>query len=73
MPYLKTLLVNANEKSDEALGRNTLQCIISVGMAVGQEKFRKDLKQVFSQLSPILLFIRVSWVTYISSIYIMPH
>ncbi|KAM3327543.1 importin-5-like [Capsicum galapagoense] len=50
MPHLKALLVNANDKSDEARGRNALQCISSVGMAVGKEKFRDDIKQVMDLL-----------------------
>ncbi|KAM3217882.1 hypothetical protein P3L10_022411 [Capsicum annuum] len=50
MPYLKALLVNANDKSDEALGHNALQCISSVGMAVGKEKFKDDIKQVMDLL-----------------------
>ncbi|CAN4087801.1 unnamed protein product [Withania somnifera] len=50
MPCLKTLLVNANDKSDEELGRNALVCISSVGTSVGKEKFGDDLKQVMEVL-----------------------
>ncbi|XP_019224625.1 PREDICTED: importin-5-like [Nicotiana attenuata] len=55
MRYLKTILVDANDKSDHMLQSQALECISMVGMAVGKEKFRDDFKQVFSQLSPVLL------------------
>lgn len=50
MPYLKAILVNANDKSNRMLRAKAMECISLVGMAVGKEKFRDDAKQVFSFL-----------------------
>ncbi|GFY82225.1 ARM repeat superfamily protein [Actinidia rufa] len=45
-PYLKSILVNAANKSNSMLRAKAMECIISfVGMAVGKEKFRDDAKQ----------------------------
>lgn len=46
MPYLKTILVNANDKSNRMLRAKAMECISLVGMAVGKDKFRDDAKQV---------------------------
>ena len=46
MPYLKTILVNANDKANRMLRAKSMECISLVGMAVGKEKFRDDAKQV---------------------------
>ena len=46
MPYLKTILVNATDKSNRMLRAKSLECISLVGMAVGKEKFGQDAKQV---------------------------
>lgn len=46
MPYLKAILVNANDKSNRMLRAKSMECISLVGMAVGKEKFRDDAKQV---------------------------
>ena len=46
MPYLKAILVNANDKSNRMLRAKAMECISLVGMAVGKEKFRDDAKQV---------------------------
>lgn len=48
MPYLKAILVNANDKSNRMLRAKAMECISLVGMAVGKDKFRDDAKQVFS-------------------------
>ncbi|KAL3529778.1 hypothetical protein ACH5RR_009100 [Cinchona calisaya] len=50
MPYLKTILVNANDKSIRMLRAKAMECISLVGMAVGKEKFRNDAKQVMEVL-----------------------
>jgi hypothetical protein len=50
MPYLKAILVNANDKSNRMLRAKAMECISLVGMAVGKEKFRDDAKQVMEVL-----------------------
>ncbi|KAF9686509.1 hypothetical protein SADUNF_Sadunf03G0166000 [Salix dunnii] len=50
MPYLKTILVNANDKANRMLRAKSMECISLVGMAVGKEKFRDDAKQVMDVL-----------------------
>ncbi|KAJ9695633.1 hypothetical protein PVL29_010892 [Vitis rotundifolia] len=50
MPYLKAILVNANDKSNRMLRAKSMECISLVGMAVGKEKFRDDAKQVMDVL-----------------------
>ncbi|KAK7826615.1 importin-5 [Quercus suber] len=50
MPYLKTILVNANDKSNRMLRAKSMECISLVGMAVGKDKFRDDAKQVMDVL-----------------------
>ncbi|PPD82642.1 hypothetical protein GOBAR_DD20432 [Gossypium barbadense] len=50
MPYLKAILVNANDKSNRMLRAKAMECISLVGMAVGKEKFRDDAKQVMDVL-----------------------
>ncbi|KAE8684056.1 ARM repeat superfamily protein isoform 2 [Hibiscus syriacus] len=50
MPYLKAILVNANDKSNRMLRAKAMECISLVGMAVGKEKFRDDAKQVMEIL-----------------------
>nr|XP_009771495.1 PREDICTED: importin-5-like [Nicotiana sylvestris] len=50
MPYLKTILVNANDESNQMLQSKVLLCIRNVGLAAGKEKFRDDLKQVMKVL-----------------------
>ncbi|KAF5762230.1 putative armadillo-like helical, importin beta family [Helianthus annuus] len=46
MPYLKAILVNANDKANCMLRAKAMECISLVGMAVGKEKFRDDAKQI---------------------------
>lgn len=46
MPYLKAILVNANDKANRMLRAKSMECISLVGMAVGKDKFRDDAKQV---------------------------
>ncbi|MCD7465044.1 hypothetical protein HAX54_000437 [Datura stramonium] len=53
MPYLIITLVNANDKSNLMLRGNALECISTVSMVVGKEKFRDDLKQVMEVLKSI--------------------
>ncbi|CAM8960812.1 unnamed protein product [Rhodiola kirilowii] len=50
IPYLKAILVNANDKSTRMLRAKSMECISLVGMAVGKEKFRNDAKQVMEIL-----------------------
>ncbi|KAE9602968.1 putative TOG domain-containing protein [Lupinus albus] len=50
MPYLKAILINANDKANRMLRAKSMECISLVGMAVGKEKFRDDAKQVMEVL-----------------------
>ncbi|EPS59891.1 hypothetical protein M569_14914, partial [Genlisea aurea] len=50
MPYLKTILVNATDKSNRMLRAKAMECISLVGMAVGKNKFKEDAKQVMDVL-----------------------
>ncbi|KAK9123341.1 hypothetical protein Sjap_012943 [Stephania japonica] len=50
MPYLKAILINANDKSNRMLRAKAMECISLVGMAVGKDKFRDDAKQVMEVL-----------------------
>ncbi|XP_010528743.1 PREDICTED: importin-5-like [Tarenaya hassleriana] len=50
MPYLKAILVNANDKANRMLRAKSMECISLVGMAVGKEKFKDDAKQVMEVL-----------------------
>ncbi|XP_055814570.1 uncharacterized protein LOC129884270 isoform X1 [Solanum dulcamara] len=50
IPYLKTILVNATDKSNRILRAKAMECISLVGMAVGKDKFRDDAKQVMDVL-----------------------
>ena len=47
MPYLKAILINANDKANRMLRAKAMECISLVGMAVGKDKFRDDAKQVW--------------------------
>ncbi|KAG0582851.1 hypothetical protein M758_3G093200 [Ceratodon purpureus] len=50
MPYLKTILIGANDKQNRMLRAKSMECISLVGMAVGKDKFREDAKQVMEVL-----------------------
>ncbi|XP_010531149.1 PREDICTED: importin-5-like isoform X1 [Tarenaya hassleriana] len=50
MPYLKTILVSATDKSRRMLRAKSMECISLVGMAVGKDKFRDDARQVMEVL-----------------------
>nr|GEW73970.1 importin-5-like [Tanacetum cinerariifolium] len=50
MPYLKAILINANDKANRMLRAKAMECISLVGMAVGKDKFRDDAKQVMEVL-----------------------
>lgn len=54
MPYLKAILVNANDKSNRMLRAKSMECISLVGMAVGKDKFRDDAKQVTISINILL-------------------
>lgn len=49
MPYLKAILVNANDKANRMLRAKSMECISLVGMAVGKDKFREDAKHVINK------------------------
>jgi len=40
MPYLKTILTQANRKEQRMLRAKAMECISLIGMAVGKDKFR---------------------------------
>ncbi|KAH0454990.1 hypothetical protein IEQ34_016914 [Dendrobium chrysotoxum] len=50
MPCLKTILLNATDKSNRMLLAKSMECISLVGMVVGKDKFRDDAKQVMEVL-----------------------
>ncbi|KAF1867035.1 hypothetical protein Lal_00049462 [Lupinus albus] len=54
MPYLKAILINANDKANRMLRAKSMECISLVGMAVGKEKFRDDAKQAWARLCKCL-------------------
>jgi len=56
MPYLKSILMHATDKSNRMLRAKSMECISLVGMAVGKDKFRDDARQVglYFQLSCFL-------------------
>ncbi|CAE5960316.1 unnamed protein product [Arabidopsis arenosa] len=54
MPYLKAILVNANDKANRMLRAKSMECISLVGMAVGKEKFMDDAKQAWARLCKCL-------------------
>ncbi|KAL8136315.1 hypothetical protein V2J09_002316 [Rumex salicifolius] len=54
MPYLKTILINATDKSNRMLRAKAMECISLVGMAVGKEKFRDDAKKAWARLCKCL-------------------
>lgn len=47
MPYLKTILTQANRKEQRMLRAKAMECISLIGMAVGKDKFRADALQVW--------------------------
>lgn len=61
MPYLKAILVNANDKANRMLRAKSMECISLVGMAVGKEKFMDDAKQVKIWMFHILLHPCAKW------------
>lgn len=55
IPFLKAILMNANDKSNRMLRAKAMECISLVGMAVGKEKFRDDAKQVCCNFAQCVL------------------
>ncbi|KAK6802341.1 hypothetical protein RDI58_000121 [Solanum bulbocastanum] len=53
MPDLKSILVNANDKSNHKLRSIALQCTSNVGLAIGKEKFRDDLEKIMEVLKSL--------------------
>lgn len=67
MPYLKTILLNATDKSNRMLRAKSMECISLVGMAVGKEKFGKDAKQVTSEpIHPFVQFLYIICMNHIT-------
>lgn len=56
MPYLKTILVNATDKSNRMLRAKSMECISLGGMATGKDKFRDDAKQVMLEVLTLCLY-----------------
>lgn len=50
IPYLKSILTGATDKSHRLLRAKAMECISLVGMAVGRERFRQDAKGVMEIL-----------------------
>ncbi|KAH7432916.1 hypothetical protein KP509_07G046000 [Ceratopteris richardii] len=50
MPFLKVILINANDESNRMLRAKAIQYLSLVEMAVGKEKFGQDAKQVVEVL-----------------------
>lgn len=50
MPYLKSILLHATDKTHRMLRAKSMECISLVGMAVGKDKFRADAKEVMDVL-----------------------
>jgi hypothetical protein len=48
MPYLKSILINANNKEYRKLRGKAMECISLIGGAVGKEKFFNDAKEVMN-------------------------
>lgn len=48
IPYLKTVLVNANNKEYRKLRGKAMECISLIGVAVGKETFFNDAKEVMN-------------------------
>ncbi|KAJ7972031.1 Importin-5-like [Quillaja saponaria] len=46
-PYLKAILMNANDKSNQMLRAKSMESISLVGIAVVKDKCRNDAKQVW--------------------------
>ncbi|KAK8961974.1 hypothetical protein KSP40_PGU006553 [Platanthera guangdongensis] len=53
IPYLKAILLNAMDNSNRMLQAKSMECVSSVGMAVGKDKFRDDAKQVMEVLASL--------------------
>ncbi|CAI9302455.1 unnamed protein product [Lactuca saligna] len=50
MPYLKAILMNATDKANCMLRAKSMECISLVGMAVGKDKFKDDVKHAWARL-----------------------
>ncbi len=50
LPYLKSILVNANGKEYRMLRAKAVECISLVGMAVGRARFAQDAREVMDML-----------------------
>ena len=48
IPYLKSILINANNKEYRKLRGKAMECISLIGGAVGKEKFFNDAKEVMN-------------------------
>jgi len=50
IPFLKSILTNANNKEHRKLRGKAMECISLIGIAVGKEKFFQDAKEVMELL-----------------------
>jgi len=50
MPFLKSILVNANGKDFRMLRGKAMECISLIGIAVGKEKFVNDAREVMEHM-----------------------
>ena len=52
IPYLKAILVNANDESNRMLRTKSMECMSLVGMAFGKEKLNKKRKSISNEETP---------------------
>ncbi|XP_076750362.1 karyopherin beta 3 isoform X1 [Xylocopa sonorina] len=50
MPYLKYIILNANQEEHKMLRGKTIECVSLIGLAVGPEKFIADASEVMDML-----------------------
>ena len=53
VPYLRAILVRANDKQYRVVRSKALECISLVGLAVGPEKFREDAAAVMQFMADL--------------------
>lgn len=55
MPYLKVIMMTANEELDHSHLADSVECITMVWLAVGKDKIRSDIEMVWS----ITIFVEI--------------
>eukprot|EP01101_Sappina_pedata_P007334 TRINITY_DN3845_c0_g1_i1.p1 TRINITY_DN3845_c0_g1~~TRINITY_DN3845_c0_g1_i1.p1 ORF type:complete len:1088 (+),score=593.45 TRINITY_DN3845_c0_g1_i1:90-3353(+) len=50
VPYLKGILLNANQKNQQVLRAKALECLSLIGVAIGKEKFGAEAKAIMDLL-----------------------